>query len=168
MSRAFVVGRVRGSHGTKGRERNAPKERSSSRVGAALAARVSFGRCARRVRRWRRSIRTGPVRVRRRSRALRRRPQMGAKKCGARSSHCAAASRELLALKDHWWNDDAHTETLCALATWRSELKEASVDPREELAFRTALRLRTRTPPRRRLRTKTWTLGAQPDEWSQS
>jgi len=38
-------------------------------------------------------------------------------------------------LNDEWWTDDAHTEMLCALAVWRSELDDVGVDPREELYF---------------------------------
>ena len=47
--------------------------------------------------------------------------------------------RALANLKDDWWTDEQHTETLCALATWRSELDDTGVDPREELAFQTQL-----------------------------
>jgi hypothetical protein len=38
-------------------------------------------------------------------------------------------------LKDGWWNDAAHVETLCALVVWRDWLDESGRDPREELAF---------------------------------
>lgn len=38
-------------------------------------------------------------------------------------------------LKDGWWNDDATTETLAALAAWRAEIDQHGRDPREELAF---------------------------------
>lgn len=75
--------------------------------------------------------------------------------------------RALANLKDDWWTDEQHTETLCALATWRSELDDAGVDPREELAFQTQLNDYAHT-----LRqegsgvTKTWTPGAPPDEWA--
>lgn len=47
--------------------------------------------------------------------------------------------RALANLKDDWWTDEQHTEMLCALATWRSELDDAGVDPRDELAFQTQL-----------------------------
>lgn len=75
--------------------------------------------------------------------------------------------RALAALKDEWWTDDAHTETLSALAVWRSELDDAGVDPREELAFHTQLGDYAHT-----LRqegggvTKTWKPGAPPAEWA--
>ena len=34
---------------------------------------------------------------------------------------------------------EQHTEMLCALATWRSELDDTGIDPRDELAFQTQL-----------------------------
>lgn len=43
--------------------------------------------------------------------------------------------RHLEHLKDGWWTDEAQTETLCALATWRAEIDDHGRDPREELAF---------------------------------
>jgi hypothetical protein len=77
--------------------------------------------------------------------------------------------RALANLKDDWWTDEQQTEMLCALATWRSELDEAGVDPRDELAFQTQLNDYAHT-----LRqegggvTKTWTPGAPPDSWAVS
>jgi hypothetical protein len=47
--------------------------------------------------------------------------------------------RALAALKEQWWTDESHTETLCALATWRAEIDDTGRDPREELAFQTQL-----------------------------
>jgi hypothetical protein len=70
-------------------------------------------------------------------------------------------------LNDEWWTDDAHTETLGALAVWRSELDDAGVDPREELYFHSQLTAYTET-----LRqqgggvTKAWKPGAPPAEWA--
>jgi hypothetical protein len=75
--------------------------------------------------------------------------------------------RTLAHLKDEWWTEDQHTETLCALAVWRSELDDAGVDPREELAFHAQLADYAQT-----LRqegggvTKAWKPGAPPDEWT--
>jgi hypothetical protein len=75
--------------------------------------------------------------------------------------------RHLASLKDEWWNDESHTETLCALAAWRSELDDAGVDPREELAFQAQL-----TDYAQTLRqegggvTKAWKPGAPPQEWT--
>jgi hypothetical protein len=75
--------------------------------------------------------------------------------------------RRLEHLKDGWWNDDAHTETLCALAIWRAEIDDAGEDPREELAFQAQLVEYAHT-----LRqqgggvTKTWRPGAPPPAWS--
>lgn len=47
--------------------------------------------------------------------------------------------RALGQLKDGWWGDESHTETLCALAVWRAEIDSIGQDPREELAFQTEL-----------------------------
>ena len=75
--------------------------------------------------------------------------------------------RILAYLKDEWWNEEAHIETLCALAVWRSELDDGGVDPREELAFHTQL-----TDYAQALRqegggvTKAWKPGAPPEEWA--
>jgi hypothetical protein len=74
--------------------------------------------------------------------------------------------RALANLKDDWWTDEQHVETLCALATWRSEIDDTGQDPRDELAFQTQLNDYAHT-----LRqegsgvTKTWQPGAPPDEW---
>jgi hypothetical protein len=74
--------------------------------------------------------------------------------------------RALGALKDEWWTDESHTETLCALAVWRVEVDDAGQDPREELAFQAQLADYAQT-----LRqegggvTKAWKPGAPPDEW---
>jgi hypothetical protein len=43
--------------------------------------------------------------------------------------------RHLEHLKDGWWNDEATTETLAALAAWRIEIDQHGRDPREEIAF---------------------------------
>jgi hypothetical protein len=75
--------------------------------------------------------------------------------------------RALANLKDEWWTDDTHTETLCALAVWRTEIDDAGADPREELAFQTQL-----SDYAHALRqegggvTKAWSPGAPPDEWA--
>jgi hypothetical protein len=75
--------------------------------------------------------------------------------------------RALANLKDEWWTDEQHTETLCALATWRTEIDDTGTDPREELAFQTQLNDYAHT-----LRqegggvTKAWKPGAPPDGWS--
>lgn len=70
-------------------------------------------------------------------------------------------------LKDEWWADEAHIETLCALAVWRSELDDGGVDPREELAFHAQL-----TDYSQALRqegggvSKAWKPGAPPQGWA--
>jgi len=43
--------------------------------------------------------------------------------------------RHLQHLKDGWWKHESTTETLAALAAWRSEIDSFGSDPREELAF---------------------------------
>ncbi len=74
--------------------------------------------------------------------------------------------RHLQDLKDGWWNDEAHTETLCALAVWRAEIDDTGQDPREELVFQAQLADYAHT-----LRqqgggvTNTWQPGAPPQEW---
>jgi hypothetical protein len=74
--------------------------------------------------------------------------------------------RALSVLKDEWWNDDSHIETLCALAVWRAEIDDTGQDPREELAFQTQLADYSHT-----LRqegggvTKAWKPGVPPAEW---
>jgi hypothetical protein len=75
--------------------------------------------------------------------------------------------RAIGALKDEWWTDESHTETLCALAVWRAQIDDSTQDPREELAFQAQLGDYSHT-----LRqegggvTKAWKPGAPPDEWS--
>lgn len=74
--------------------------------------------------------------------------------------------RHLAHLKDGWWNDDSHTETLCALAAWRAKLDDEGEDPREELAFQAQLADYAQT-----LRgegggvSKAWQPDAPPLEW---
>jgi hypothetical protein len=75
--------------------------------------------------------------------------------------------RHLEHLRDGWWTYESHTETLCALATWRAEIDDAGQDPREELAFQAQLAEYSDS-----LRqegggvTKAWKPGAPPDEWA--
>jgi hypothetical protein len=75
--------------------------------------------------------------------------------------------RALGALKDQWWTDDSHVETLCALVAWRGEIDAGGSDPREELAFQSALADYART-----LKTEgggvadAWEPGAPPRGWA--
>lgn len=75
--------------------------------------------------------------------------------------------KALDALQDNWWTDDSQTETLCALAMWRTEIDDTGQDPREELAFQNQLADYAHV-----LRqqgggvTKAWQPGAPPDEWA--
>jgi hypothetical protein len=41
----------------------------------------------------------------------------------------------LSSLKDGWWQNATHLETLSALAVWRQSIDDAGGDPREELTF---------------------------------
>jgi hypothetical protein len=75
--------------------------------------------------------------------------------------------RALGALKDEWWTDEAHTETLCALAAWRTEIDDTGQDPREELAFRAQLGDYSNTLRREGGGvTEAWRPGAPPAAWS--
>jgi hypothetical protein len=47
--------------------------------------------------------------------------------------------RQLEGLQEGWWLDEAHSETLCALAVWRAAIDDAGDDPREELSFQSHL-----------------------------
>jgi hypothetical protein len=73
---------------------------------------------------------------------------------------------ELSALKQGWWNDNAHLETLSALAYWRQLLDDAAYDPVEELSFQLHI-----ADFGRQLAqegggvTKAWTPGAPPADW---
>ncbi len=74
--------------------------------------------------------------------------------------------RQLQALRDGWWTEDAETETLCALAVWRAAIDDAGEDPREELAFQLQLEsyarvLRGRSGGVERA----WVPGPPPDGW---
>jgi hypothetical protein len=75
--------------------------------------------------------------------------------------------RHLSHLKDEWWKDESHTETLCSLASWRAQIDDHGTDPREELAFQAQL-----ADYGQALRqegggvTKAWEPGAPPREWA--
>lgn len=47
--------------------------------------------------------------------------------------------RALGHLKEGWWKDNRHLETLCALVVWRDWIDQYGDDPRYELAFQTQL-----------------------------
>ncbi|MGN6373236.1 MAG: hypothetical protein ACTHM1_09645 [Solirubrobacteraceae bacterium] len=70
-------------------------------------------------------------------------------------------------LKEGWWKNSSHVETLCALVVWRNWIDFAADDPRHELAFQAQL-----ADYSRELRqegggiTKTWKPGAAPPQWS--
>lgn len=77
--------------------------------------------------------------------------------------------RHLAHLKDQWWTDDAHTETLTALATWRQELDDTANDPRQELAFHNQLNdYAQRLNQQGGSVTKTWKPAALPPDWERA
>ncbi len=75
--------------------------------------------------------------------------------------------RELAHLKDGWWEDSSHLETLCALVAWRDWIDQVADDRRHELAFHVQL-----GDYSRELRqegggvTRAWVPGAPPDGWT--
>ena len=74
--------------------------------------------------------------------------------------------RHLGSLKDLWWNDESHTETLCALAVWRGDLDDGALDPREEVSFQTQLAEYAATLGREAGGVdRAWTPGIPPEEW---
>jgi hypothetical protein len=76
--------------------------------------------------------------------------------------------RQLAALKQGWWTQPIHTETLCALVTWREELDQNDGDPREELAFKHQLEDYARSLQQEGGGiTKAWQPGEPPPEWQQ-
>jgi hypothetical protein len=76
-------------------------------------------------------------------------------------------SHALAFLKEGWWEDAAHLETLCALVVWRDWIDDYGDDPRYELAFHAQLE-----DFGRGLRqegggiSSTWKPGAPPDGWT--
>jgi hypothetical protein len=70
-------------------------------------------------------------------------------------------------LKEGWWEDAAHVETLCALVVWRDWIDQEADDPRYELGFQAQL-----ADYGRELRqegggvTRAWSPGAAPDDWA--
>jgi hypothetical protein len=75
--------------------------------------------------------------------------------------------RHLQYLKDQWWTDDATTDALCALATWRQEIDDTSQDPRDELTFLHQLADFSNTLRQQGSGiTEAWKPSAPPDDWS--
>ncbi len=73
----------------------------------------------------------------------------------------------LSALKEGWWRNASHLETLSALAVWRQWIDDAGRDPREELAFQVQLADYGHLLRRERGSTiDDWQPGAPPIEWS--
>lgn len=75
--------------------------------------------------------------------------------------------RPLEHLKNGWWNEATHVETLCALVVWRDWIDQEADDPRYELAFQAQL-----TDYGRALHQEgggielKWKPGAPPEEWA--
>jgi hypothetical protein len=75
--------------------------------------------------------------------------------------------RALEHLKDGWWDDAAHIETLCALVVWRDWIDQEADDPRYELAFQAQLADYGREPRQEGGGvTRAWSPGAVPDDWT--
>ena len=73
----------------------------------------------------------------------------------------------LSALKEEWWRNASHLETLSALAVWRQWIDDAGRDPREELAFQFQLADYGRTLHQEGGSVlDKWQPGAPPVEWS--
>jgi hypothetical protein len=74
--------------------------------------------------------------------------------------------RQLAYLREGWWKDSSHIESLCALVVWRDWIDVAAEDPRHELAFQAQL-----VDFSQQLRqeggsvTTAWKPGAAPPEW---
>jgi hypothetical protein len=74
--------------------------------------------------------------------------------------------KALAYLREGWWTDSSHVETLCAFVVWRDWIDAAADDPRHELAFQLqlaefSLKLRQEGGGV----TNAWTPGAPPEEW---
>jgi hypothetical protein len=75
--------------------------------------------------------------------------------------------RALAYLKEGWWKDSSHLETLAALVVWRDWIDVAADDPRHELAFQVQL-----ADYSHQLRqegggvTTAWKPGAPPAKWT--
>ena len=75
--------------------------------------------------------------------------------------------RQLEHLREGWWKDEATTETLAALAVWRSEIDSSGRDPREELAFHHQLSDYTQTLYKQGGGvTEAWQPGPPPPAWA--
>ena len=73
----------------------------------------------------------------------------------------------LSSLKEGWWRNATHLETLSALAVWRQWIDDAGGDPREELAFQAQLANYDNTLRQAGGSIKrAWQPGASPVEWS--
>jgi hypothetical protein len=75
--------------------------------------------------------------------------------------------KALAYLREGWWTDTSHVETLCAFVVWRDWIDAAVDDPRHELAFQLqlaefSLKLRQEGGGV----TNAWKPGAPPDEWT--
>jgi hypothetical protein len=85
---------------------------------------------------------------------------------GAIAALHARYPRLLEAMKDGWWEDEADTEMLCALAVWRGELDDGAETVREELAFQRELSEYARALNQRSGGVSSaWEPGAPPAAW---
>jgi hypothetical protein len=70
-------------------------------------------------------------------------------------------------LKEGWWKNSSHVETLCALVVWRDWIDVAADDPRFELAFQAQLADYGHALHQAGgSLTSAWMPGAPPDEWA--
>lgn len=75
--------------------------------------------------------------------------------------------RQLVYLKDEWWEHPAHVEMLCALVVWREWIDWSGQDPREELAFHIQLSDYARTLHQEPGGiTSAWEPGPPPPKWT--
>jgi|SRR5271166_523908 len=86
---------------------------------------------------------------------------------GAIVALCGRYPRAFAHLRDGWWRDTSHVETLSALVVWRDWIDQAADDPRHELAFQAQLADYSNV-----LRqeggsvSSIWRPSAPPDEWA--
>jgi len=75
--------------------------------------------------------------------------------------------RALANLKEGWWDDATHVETLCALVVWRDWIDQQADDPRYELAFQAQLADYARALQQAGgAIDRMWKPGPPPDEWA--
>jgi hypothetical protein len=75
--------------------------------------------------------------------------------------------RVLKYLKDGWWKEPTHVETLCALVVWRDWIDTAAHDPRDELVFHAQLVDYSHALQQEGVGiTEAWKPGPPPEDWA--